>query len=334
MKSGKLAGLIGGLAASAMLAGCSGSDDHRPVSSETNSKVSVPSRTETVTSTTEPVVGTSPGTEVASQPPTPSEIHAAWQEGVSLYESGNFEAASVRLQIAATGRPSDPYVQYLDGLSLWKSGHLAESEAALLRSAAINDSSLRTFVNLARVRLDRDDSAGALQAADRALQIGPGDGEALHQRGRALDGLNRGDEAMSTLQQAREALPDNGYIANTLGYLMLRRGRIEEAIPHLEAARTALPGVAFVRNNLGVAYERHGDLDAAVAEFQAAVEAGDSNGKASQSLARLEPVVERVLAGRTTTPSNGIPSTGTTPDPAVVPDGSDTVADADSGGGN
>jgi Flp pilus assembly protein TadD len=329
MKSGKLAGLLGGLAASAMLAGCSGGDDHRTVSSDTNNKVSAPTRTESVATSTEPVVGPSPGSEVASAPPTPSEISSAWKEGVSLYDSGDFEAASVRLQIAATGRPTDPYAQYLSGLSLWKAGHLPESEAALLRSAAINDGSLRTFVNLARVRLDRENATGALQAADRALEIKPGDGEALHQRGRALDVLRRGDEALATLQQAREALPANGYIANTLGYLMLRRGRVDEAIPHLEAARTALPGVAFVRNNLGVAYERHGDLDSAVAEFQAAVEAGDPNGKSSQSLARLEPLVERVLAGRTKTPT-----TGSTPDPEVVPDGSDTVAAADSDGGN
>jgi len=109
---------------------------------------------------------------------------------------------------------------------------------------------------------------------------------------------------------------------------------VDEAVPHLEAARDRLPEVAYVRNNLGVAYERHGDLDAAVAEFQAAVEAGDPNGKASQSLARLEPLVERVLAGRTTTPSTGNPPTGTSIDPDAGPDGSDTVAAADSDGGN
>ena len=229
-------------------------------------------------------------------PPTAEETRTAWREGVALYESGDFRNAALRLEVAATGRADDPYAQYLLGLAFWKAGHLEESEAALLRSAALDEGSERTFVNLARVRLDRKDPRGALEAADRALSLKPGSAQGLHQRGRALDALNRGDEARDTLQQARLADPANGYIANTLGYLLLRQGRTDEAVVELEAARESLPKVSYVRNNLGVAYERRGEIDKAVAEFQAAVEAGDPGGKAAESLARLEPIRERLLA--------------------------------------
>jgi Flp pilus assembly protein TadD len=233
-------------------------------------------------------------TTTSAPPPTPEETRTAWREGVALYDKGAFAEASVRLEVASEGRPDDPYVHYLTGLALWKSGRLEESESALLRSAALNDGSARTFVNLARVRLLRKDFEGALQSADRAIVLEPGSAQALHQRGRALDGLNRGDEARDTLRQARAADPGNGYIANTLGYLLLRRGRIDEAIVELEAAREAIPQVAYVRNNLGTAYERAGEIDKAAAEFLAAVEAGDSDGKGAGNLARIEPIRGRL----------------------------------------
>jgi Flp pilus assembly protein TadD len=235
-------------------------------------------------------------------PPTPQETRAAWSEGVALYESGDFENAALRLTLAASGRPDDPYVQYLLGLALWKSGQLEESEAALRRSAALDGRSERTFVNLARVRLDRKDPRGALEAAGQALSLNPASAQGLHQRGRALDALNRGDEAREALRQARQADHASGYIANTLGYLLLRQGRAEEAVVELEAARESLPQVAYIRNNLGVAYERLGEIDKAVVEFQAAVDAGDPDGKAAGSLARLDPIRQRLLARRAEVP--------------------------------
>ena len=305
-------GLVWGVAAVSLLTACGdrdggGTGDSRPAATTPVAAQPAPA------DTTQPVTGgvLPHGVQTASTlpavPPTPEETRAAWREGVTLYESGDFEDASSRLQIAATGRPDDSYVQYLFGLALWKAGHLDESEAALERSAEHNDGSARTFINLARVRLDRKNAQAALEAADRALVIEPGSAVALHQRGRALDGLNRGDEARGTLQQARMAEPANGYIANTLGYLLLRQGRTDEAVVQLEAARGSLPEVAYVRNNLGVAYERRGEIDKAVAEFQAAVDAGDPDGKAAESLARLEPIVER-LPARRQNPTEPVPS--------------------------
>ena len=296
-------GLVWGLLATALLVACGGRDRDRKVVD------SHPAATVPTGAQPSPAEAPQPGTTAAlpdgmqpvttlAAPPTPEETRLAWREGVSLYESSDFDAASQRLKVASTGRPDDAYTQYLFGLALWKSGHLEESEAALLRSSQLNEGSEKTFVNLARVRLERKDAQGALEAADRALTLKPGSAQALHQRGRALDTLNRGDEARDTLQQARMADPGNGYIANTLGYLLLRQGRTEEAIVELESARESLPEVAYVRNNLGVAYERRGAIDKAIVEFQAAVQAGDPDGRAGESLARLEPIQERLLAGQ------------------------------------
>jgi Flp pilus assembly protein TadD len=247
------------------------------------------------TTTTEPVT-----------PPTPEETKAAWKDGVKQFESRDYESAAVSLQIAASGRPDDAGVHYLHGLALFKSGHLEESEAALVRASSLDAGSIRTWTNLARVRLARGDFKGGLDAADQALTIDSGSADALHQRGRALEEMGKPDEALQMFEQARAAAPDNGWIANSLGHLLLVRGRVDEAIPHLELAGDRLPTVGFVRNNLGVAYERRGDLTRAAEEYRAAVENGDPDGKAAASLSRIEPMVGPVVASGNGTPDQEV----------------------------
>ncbi len=211
----------------------------------------------------------------------------AWQDGVAQFDQGRYEAAAKSLATAAKGRPTDAYGRYLLGLALARSGDLSGAETALVESAGLDGTRIKTWINLARVRNDRGDRTGALDAADHALAVDATSADALHQRGRALMELGRADEAADTLTKAREIAPDNGYVANTLGLLLIDRGTPQDAIPHLETARTLLPNVAYVRNNLGVAYERTGRLSDAKLEYLAAVEAGDTGGKAARSLARL-----------------------------------------------
>jgi tetratricopeptide (TPR) repeat protein len=288
--------LVLGLGLAAAVTGCT---EKKPSVTETRSTVPPPvTSTGTETQVSGPTVDApTPPAVDGTTAATPIDPKTAWKDGVAAYQSGDFAASATHLRVAVEERKDDPYAHYLFGLALWKSGQLDEAEGALVRSTTLNDQSIKTWINLARVRLDRREFDGALEAADGATALDGTSSDALHQCGRALDGLNRGDEAVATLEQARSLSPDNGYIANTLGYLLLRRGRPEEAVAHLEAARDRLPQIAYVRNNLGVAYERTGDVHRAAEEFRAALQAGDSDGKASASLARIEPLLrERIAA--------------------------------------
>jgi tetratricopeptide (TPR) repeat protein len=226
-------------------------------------------------------------TEAAVQNPTLSiDPKTAWKDGVTRYESGDYTGASASLTVAAGGH-ADPYRSYLLGLARWKSGDLAGAETALQDSVAKNPTGLKGWLNLARVRNERNDRNGALGAAEKALGIDPTSADALHQKGRALMELGRRDEALEALKTAHDLDPESGYVANTLGLLLIQIGRPQDAIEPLEVAKASLPHVAYVRNNLGVAYERSGRLDEAKLEYQAAVEGGDMGGKAMKSLVRL-----------------------------------------------
>jgi Flp pilus assembly protein TadD len=225
--------------------------------------------------------------DVASGPVDRAQAATAWKDGVVRFDNGDYAGAVTQLKVAVAGEPDDAYRRYLLGLAQWKSGDLQAADASLVESVNLDATRLKTWINLARVRNERRDRPGAVEAADKALDLEPTSADALHQKGRALMELGRGPEALEALTTAHGLDPENGYIANSLGLLLIQTGKPSEAIEPLETAKIRLPHVAYVRNNLGVAYERTGRLDEAKVEYQAAVDAGDMGGKAMMSLVRL-----------------------------------------------
>jgi Flp pilus assembly protein TadD len=268
--------ILGLLASMTLIAGCShdaSPDGATPAPASLQSSAASP----TVSDLPEPALG----------PVDPAVAKAAWKDGVARFDNGDFASAATQLKLAVAGKPDDAYRRYLLGLSQWKSGDLGGAEGSLVESVKLDATRLKTWINLARVRHDRGDRKGALEAAEKGLDLDPTSADAVHQKGRALMELHRGEEAVQALKAAHELAPGNGYIANTLGLLMIQLGRPADAVEPLETARVALPHVAYVRNNLGVAYERTGRLAEAKIEYVAAVDAGDAGGKAMKSLVRL-----------------------------------------------
>ena len=296
--------LLGLFICGAIVTGCaSGAKDEKGTPLVAGGGDSTTSATGTV-SGTQTVASNLP--EPAQVPVDPATAKVAWKEGVASFENGDFGTSVTKLKIAVAGRPQDAYRRYLLGLALWKSGDLEGAESSLVASVKLDATRIKPWINLARVRNDREDRSGALEAADTALALSPDSADALHQKGRALMELTRGDEALEALTAARGLDGGNGYIANTLGLLLIQLGKPADAIEPLEAAKTALPHMAYVRNNLGVAYERTGHLDESKIEYLAAVDAGDAGGKAMKSLVRLgatdttQPKVDAVTTAATT----------------------------------
>src|SRR5262249_4054084 len=105
-------------------------------------------------------------------PPTtlPVDPKTAWKDGVTRYENGDFTRAAPPRTVAANGH-RDPYRTYLLGLARFKSGDLVGAETALQDSVTKNPSSLKGWINLARVRNEKNDRKGALDAAEKALGL-------------------------------------------------------------------------------------------------------------------------------------------------------------------
>jgi len=85
--------------------------------------------------------------------------------------------------------------------------------------------------------------------------------------GRALDELNRKDEAIRCFQEAVRLAPGFAGSRYNLGTLLISQGKNEEAIPHLQAAVKLFPADANAHQNLGYAYFTQGKLQLATSEY-------------------------------------------------------------------
>ena len=101
------------------------------------------------------------------EPLDAKSVAGSWKDGVSSFENGDYDAAVSQLEVAVGGRSTDPYAHYLLGLAQWKTGRLEEAARSLETSLSQDATRPRTWVNLARVRMELGDAKGALEAADK-----------------------------------------------------------------------------------------------------------------------------------------------------------------------
>ncbi len=92
-----------------------------------------------------------------------------------------------------------------------------------------------------------------------ALKLAPDEPTVLNYLGYAL--LDRGQklpEATTLIAAAAKQRPDDGFIADSLGWAFYRTGQVDKAVATLEGAARQEPGDATINDHLGDAYWRAG----------------------------------------------------------------------------
>ncbi|MGE0714385.1 MAG: tetratricopeptide repeat protein [Alphaproteobacteria bacterium] len=106
----------------------------------------------------------------------------------------------------------------------------------------------------------------------RALELQPEQPYVLNYL--AYSWVDRGinlDRSLDMLRRAVEQRPDDGYIVDSLGWVMYRLGRFEEATRHLERAVELRPLDPVINDHLGDAYWRTGRRQEARVQWQRAL---------------------------------------------------------------
>jgi tetratricopeptide (TPR) repeat protein len=86
----------------------------------------------------------------------------------------------------------------------------------------------------------------------RALELEPDQPLVLNYLGYSLVEQRRDlDEALDMIERAVAGQPDDGYITDSLGWVLYRLGRHEEALPHMLRAVELLPADAVINDHLG-----------------------------------------------------------------------------------
>jgi Flp pilus assembly protein TadD len=95
-------------------------------------------------------------------------------------------------------------------------------------------------------------------------------------------------EARTMIEQALQAVPNDGAIIDSLGYVMLQQGQARAAVTTLTKAVNLEPDDPTINAHLGDAYAAAGDHLQAVFQWRRALQLGADPGLASELLAKLQ----------------------------------------------
>jgi tetratricopeptide (TPR) repeat protein len=203
------------------------------------------------------------------------------------------EAALARIQAPLSANPQNPRINALAAQVYASSGDLAKAEQLLKKVVETDPSNMQAFSMLGQLyatqnRLaearasfevmlkDDPESVGvntivgmlyevegqrdeARKRYERVVQRDPNAAVAANNLAYiyAEDGGNL-DMALQLAQAARQKLPESPEVADTLGWVYLKKDLASLAIPRLEEAAAKRPGDPMVQYHLGVALARTG----------------------------------------------------------------------------
>ena len=190
-----------------------------------------------------------------------------YDQGVALFQKGEFAAAAPYLTRAANARPQDAQVWKALGVTYAAMSQYREAEGPFARACAL-DSKLEDacyYHARALYALDRfEDSLRALEAAPRTWKVRLAAGQAME----ALSRPEAESEIRAALSLAKNTDPRPGV---ALGLFLLRHGRVEEARMPLESVIARFPMSAEAHLYLGRARLELGDVMGAIPELERAV---------------------------------------------------------------
>ncbi|MAZ76068.1 MAG: hypothetical protein CMH31_02060 [Micavibrio sp.] len=85
------------------------------------------------------------------------------------------------------------------------------------------------------------------------------------------------DKSLSMIERAVKLKPDDGYIADSLGWVLYRLGHFSQAVPHLERASILLPYDPVINDHLGDVYWRNGRIIEAKFQWERAYNNADDD---------------------------------------------------------
>jgi tetratricopeptide (TPR) repeat protein len=261
-----------------------------------------------------------------------------------------------RIQRAAEAEPQNAKLAQLLGVAYANNNQVAEAEQQFRHAAEIDPNDIGSYQALAQLLLatgrkdesiqtyekaiaQRPDSAqlylvlgtlleasgdndGAIKRYSEAVKLD--DNLAVAKNNLAYLLADRGrdlDQALELAQAAKAAMPENANVADTLGWVLFKKGAPSAAIGYLrEAEGSSQPGdptVDVVRWHLAQAYEANGETDRARETIARAVQGLDDLKKRQTDPAAGEPswaagiraMAER-LGPATASPSEPAPRSG------------------------
>ena len=224
-------------------------------------------------------------------------------------QATNYAAALKRVQSAAAANPKAPEFKILEARIYAAQGSWDPAEAALMKALELNPDLTSAYFQLAQIyvaakrlpqavqklqaALDKEptnqrylmllgmiqselgDHAKARQAYEDLLKVNPSFSPALNNLAYLYaERLGQFDKAQELARRACDLQPGDPSAADTLGWVLYRRGDYQQALTLLRESAAKLPTEPEVQYHLGMTYYMLGQAEAAKGAFQAALAGG------------------------------------------------------------
>ena len=189
-------------------------------------------------------------------PDHPAYVQAEIGRAEALRDAGRADAAVEALSQLARRHPDLHVVHHRLGDLLRGLDRHAEATPAYDRAIALTPTPEREDWPLffsRGITLERTERWPEAEADFRqALDLEPGQPQVLNYLGYSLVEMDmKLDEALDMIERAVAARPDDGYITDSLGWVLYRLGRYDEAIGHMERAVELMPVDPIINDHLG-----------------------------------------------------------------------------------
>ncbi len=156
----------------------------------------------------------------------------------------------------------DPYLQL--GRLYAASGRYDQAVARLNQAVKLNPQNIAPLMLLGVTYQQKGDIPKAEQAFEQVLAVNPRSPVAANNLAWLLS-EHGGDKekALQLAQTAKEALPDDPHVSDTLGWILYKREIYQRAVGLLKESASKLPDDAAVQYHLGMASEKVGDIEGA-----------------------------------------------------------------------
>jgi tetratricopeptide (TPR) repeat protein len=166
-------------------------------------------------------------------------------EAAALLSESRYDQAFPIFEKMVSEHPRTPFLHYAYGDALASTSMYAEAQTQLREETRLNPASVLPYLRLASIELLLHQSASALAAATKAVEMSPESSEAHYLLGRSL--LEEGDvpAAIHELETARRFSPNSPKVRFNLARAYSRAERAAEAQQEraeFERLNTQLPG--------------------------------------------------------------------------------------------
>ena len=163
----------------------------------------------------------------------PEQREMVWLAGNSaLYAAlppNDFERADEYARRLLLHYDHAPNVRYYLGTLLGFEGKKVEAEKEFRQELLVSPQHVASLLELARMDLEEDRLAEAVEFAKRAVELEPKNPDAHHVLGRVLLATDHVQESVSELEIAKQLAPDGATIRSHLAMAYYRLGRKDEA---------------------------------------------------------------------------------------------------------